>query len=182
MNQMTDTPLAVSKQRITIKPDPRELRGLYDALKAMDKAANDSLKDEVTAISKWTQQGIVYASYSAPMPKQAAIVAGSIRANRDRIPYLTIGGTKGKAKNGTSSGVLLFGSEFGASPTSKAGAFPNGGRRFPYRSAKQGKGSAGYWIFPALKAMQPEITDRWKAAVDRVLNHWEDGPGGGLNG
>lgn len=168
------------KSTVTIKPDPRELKGLYAAFKTLSKEANTSLKDEVQSISRWTAQGMVYASYSAPMPAQAAVVAKTVRAGRDRMPTVTIGGGRSRTSRGTEAGVLLFGSEFGSNP--KVGGFPNGGRRFPYRSAKEGRGNRGYWIFPALKGMQPEITHRWKTAVDRVLHHWEDGPGGGLNG
>ena len=166
---------------VELQPDRAQLTALYKALRTMDKEANGKLKDQVASISKWMAQEIIQASYSAPMPAQAAVVASSVRFNRDRIPNVVIGGTRGgKTSNGTSAGVLLKGNEYGASPTSKNGAFPNGGRRFPYRSPRFGRGNAGYWIEPTKRAVQPEITRRWKDAVTDVLNNWNKGAGGGI--
>lgn len=160
---------------IRVKMDmTQELRNLLTDLKKMDVESQTKLKDDVAGISKWTAQGILYSSYNAPMPAQAAIVAQTIKYNRDRIPNVTIGGSRGrKASGGASAGELLMGNEFGASPTSSNGSFPNGGRRFPYRSAREGRGNAGYWIFPALRRMQPEISQRWWAAADKVFRHWQ---------
>lgn len=127
----------------------------------MDKEANTDLRNEVSSISKWSAQGIIASSYEAPYPDQAARVASTVRANRDRIPNVTIGGAKGRYSGGAVAGMTLFGSEFGA-----RGTFPNGGRRFPFKDKR------GLWIYKALREMQPEITRRWKQAVDKVLDNW----------
>lgn len=158
------------KKTISIKPDASQLQGLYAAFKRLDSDANGRLKTEVASISAWTQQGLIMSSYSAVMPAQAAVVAKTVKFNRDRIPNVSIGGARGQASGGAVAGNLVFGNEFGANPTSVNGRFPNGGRRFPYRN-----GNVGNWIFPALKGMQSEITRRWKAAVDGVLNEWSKG-------
>jgi hypothetical protein len=88
-----------------------------------------------------------------------------------------IGGSKGRASGGANAGQLLFGNEFGSDRNVKGskGAFPNGGYRFPDRSPDEGKGSRGYWIFPTLKSMQPEIKRRWLKAVDNVFDLWARG-------
>jgi hypothetical protein len=166
--------VAENRTSITIKPDLSDYRGLLKAISQMDKESQTVLKDDVQSISAWTAQGMVYASYGAPMARQAAIVAGTIRANRDRVPSVTIGGSKGRASGGANAGQLLFGNEFGADRNLKgsAGSFPNGGYRFPDRTKSQGRGNAGYWIFPTLKAMQPEIRRRWEQAVLKVLDNW----------
>lgn len=163
------------KQTIRVKMDmTQELRDLLSDLKKMDTESQTKLKDEVAGISRWTAQGMIQKSYSAPMPRQAALVAQTVKANRDRIPNVTIGGTRGrKASGGATPGELVIGNEFGANPRSENGAFPNGGRRFPYRSPREGRGNAGYWIFPALKEMQPEISRRWWNAADRIFRHWQ---------
>jgi hypothetical protein len=160
---------------IRVKMDMTDdLRDLLNDLKKMDVESQTKLKDEVSAISKWTAQGIIYKSYNAPMPAQAAIVAQTVKYNRDRVPNVTIGGARGrKASGGASPGELLMGNEFGANPTSTNGRFPNGGRRFPFRSEREGRGNAGYWIFPALREMQPEISRRWWDAADKIFRHWQ---------
>jgi hypothetical protein len=163
--------------KITIKPDLGDYRALLKAISAMDKASQGALKNEVASISRWTAQGMVYASYGALMPKQAAIVAATIRPAKDRVPTVYIGGSKGRASGGANAGQLLFGNEFGSDRNAKGskGVFPNGGYRFPDRSPDEGKGSRGYWIFPTLKNMQPEIKRRWLNAVDNVFDLWARG-------
>jgi hypothetical protein len=160
--------------KITIKPDLGDYRALLKAISAMDKASQGALKNEVASISRWTAQGMVYASYGAVMPKQAAIVAATIRPAKDRVPTVYIGGSKGRASGGANAGQLLFGNEFGGDRNAfgNANAFPNGGYRFPPRTSREGRGNTGYWIFPTLKAMQPEIKKKWFAAVNKVLDNW----------
>jgi hypothetical protein len=104
-----------------------------------------------------------------PYPDQAQKVAATIRANKDRIPNVTIGGSKGRFSGGAVSGQVLFGSEFGG-----PAPFANGGRRFPERSDPQGRGNIGYGIFKKLKEIQPTLTARWKEAVDKhVIKVWD---------
>lgn len=160
--------------KITLKPDLGDYRALLKAISAMDKASQGALKNEVASISRWTAQGMVYASYGAVMPKQAAIVAATIRPAKDRVPTVYIGGSRGRASGGANAGQLLFGNEFGSDRNAKGskGSFPNGGYRFPDRSPDEGKGSRGYWIFPTLKSMQPEIRRRWLDAVNKVMDNW----------
>ena len=159
-----------SKETISIKPDQAQLGGLYDALKRLDKDANNQLKTDVMAISGWTATRIKDAASMNPYPKQAAKALATTRAQRDRVPSVAIGGSRQKYSGGAVAGNILFGSEFGANPTSVNGRFPNGGRRFPMPS--KGK---GYGIFKTLKQIQPEITRQWKTAVDKVLNEWSKG-------
>jgi hypothetical protein len=160
--------------KITIKPDLSDYRGLLKAISLMDKDSQGALKSDIQSISRWTAQGMIYASYGSPMPRQAAIVASTVRANKDRIPNVTIGGSRGRASGGANAGQLLFGNEFGSDRNAKgsAGSFPNGGFKFPERSRSEGRGNAGYWIFPTLKAMQPEIRKRWLDAVNKVMDNW----------
>jgi hypothetical protein len=164
----------MANDKITIKPDLGDYRALLKVISVMDKEAQGALKDEVASISRWTAQGMIYASYGALMPAQAAVVASSIRPARDRVPTVYIGGAKGRASGGGNAGQLLFGNEFGSDRNTKGskGTFPNGGYRFPERSNGKGKGNTGYWIFPSLVEMQPTIRRRWFDAVNRVLDNW----------
>tara|TARA_R110000868_G_scaffold31913_1_gene116576 strand:- start:1301 stop:1831 length:531 start_codon:yes stop_codon:yes gene_type:complete len=164
----------INKTTKVMSLDMSQYRGVLKALSQMDKEAQLELKDDVHAISKWTAQGIVYASYDAFMPAQAAIVASTVRANRDRLPNITIGGSKGRASGGANAGQLLYGNEFGGQRNAynSQSAFPNGGYRFPARSPREGRGNKGWWIFPSLVKMQPMIRKRWEDAVNKVMDNW----------
>ena len=157
------------RQTVRIQPDQSDLRGLYKAIRKMDENSKQSLKDEVTSISAWSATEMQSSYNFNPYPAQAQKVAATIRANKDRVPNVTIGGSKGRFSGGAVSGQVLFGSEFGGpSP------FVNGGRRFPDRSPAQGRGNEGYGIFKVLKQIQPELTRRWKEAVDRhIIKVWD---------
>jgi hypothetical protein len=167
--------MAEGRSTITVRPDLTDYRGLLKALNVMDKEAQFALKNDVYAISAWTAKGIQQAAYGHPYyPKQAAIAAATVRPARDRVPTVYIGGSKGQASGGANAGQILFGNEFGGDRNAfgNLNAFPNGGYRFPPRTAREGRGNKGYWIFPTLKAMQPEIKRRWFAAVNRVMDNW----------
>jgi hypothetical protein len=164
-----------TKSTMTIKPDLGDYRGLLKALSAMDKDSQGKLKNDVASISAWTAGGIKTSAYvGARFPAQAAIVAATVRPARDRVPTVYIGGGKGRASGGANAGQLLFGNEFGGNPDSRlsVSGFPNGGYKFPARSPREGRGNKGYWIFPTLKVMQPEIKRRWQEACVKVLDNW----------
>ena len=152
-----------------IEPDMNELAGLYRAFKTMDKEAKTELKGKVSAISAWTVPHIQNSYSMNPYPKQAAKALQTARAVKRRDPSVLVGGARTKYSGGAVSGNIIFGSEFGANPTSINGQFPNGGRRFPMPA------QGGYGIFKTLKSLQPEITRRWKSAVEDVLNNWSKG-------
>lgn len=167
--------MANTKNTMTIKPDLGDYRGLLKALNVMGKEANGELKNEVASISAWTAGGIKTSAYvGARFPAQAAIVAATVRPARDRVPTVYIGGGKGRASGGANAGQLLFGNEFGGNPdySKSVSGFPNGGFKFPPRSPREGRGNKGYWIFPTLKVMQPEIKRRWQEACVKVLDNW----------
>lgn len=160
----------MANETISIKPDLSDYRGLMHALNKMSDGANRDLREDVLQISAWTAREMAAASTLSMYPDQAEPVARSIRPVRDRVPNVTIGSRRYKVSGGAYAGNLLFGNEFGGPSW-----FPNGGRRFAFRSdrAPQGRGNKGYWIFPTLRRIQPELTRRWKHAVElRVLTKW----------
>ena len=164
------------KQTIRISMDiDDEVRKIFKALNEMDAESKTKLKERVKGIASWVADDIKTAASYAPMYKQAQRVAQTTRANKDRVPNITIGGSRVKFSGGAVSGDVLYGSEFGADPTSQAGQFPNGGRRFPYRSPRRGQGNEGYWIYPELRRLQPKITKEWHDACDDVLANWTKG-------
>jgi hypothetical protein len=160
---------------MTIKPDLKDYRELLKALNVMDDAAKIDLKNEVYSISSWVAKGIAQAASGHQYyPKQAEIVAQTIRPARDRLPTIYIGGSKGRASGGANAGQLLFGNEFGGDRNAYGNktAFPNGGFKFPPRTDREGRGNVGYWIFPTLKGMQKDILEKWKSAATKVMDNW----------
>jgi len=178
--------MAEGRTTITIRPDLTEYRELLKALNRMEKEAQVGLKDDVYAISEWTAKGMRQAASAHQFyPRQAELVAATIKPARDRVPTVRIGGSKKmpvsrkitKGNPAPTAGQLLFGNEFGGNRNAygNLNAFPNGGFRFPPRTAREGRGNTGYWIFPTLKGMQDDIYIKWDKAVRGVMNLWTRG-------
>jgi len=157
---------------IRLTADVKQLKGLFAALRNMDKESNTKLKNEVSLISAWSANEIKQAAfgYEVQARGQAARLSETVRANRDRIPNVTIGGSKVKFSGGAVSGMVVMGNEWGSN-----NPFPNGGRRFPRNLYPKGN-----WIFPTLREIQPDVTRKWKDAVTDVLDNWNKGSGGGI--
>jgi hypothetical protein len=159
---------------VSMKIDDQDLLALLKAMNTMDKESKTTLKREVFKISEMTATALRFGAVS----KRQKIIANTIRARWDRVPTISVGGSKkmsSKAKYGDKSGTVgdaLFGVEFGA----KQNFLKNGGRSFPARSVPYGSrgGLRGYWIFPTLRHMQPEIKRRWYQAVDDVIDNWSN--------
>ena len=171
--------MAETRTTITVRPDLADYRGLLKALSVMEKESQVELKDDVYSISSWTAGAIKTSGYvGARFPAQAAIVVATVRPARDRVPTVYVGGGKGRVSGGANAGQLLFGNEFGGDRNAfgNANAFPNGGFRFPPRTSREGRGNTGYWIFPTLKSIQPEIKKRWFEACNKVMDNWARTP------
>lgn len=156
---------------VSLRIDDQDLKDFLKVMNSMGKEANNELKDEVLSISEMMATALRFSASS----KRQKIAANTIRARYDRLPTISIGGSKkitSYNRKGGTVGDMLFGVEFGA----KLPYLRNGGRSFPTRSAMYGTtgGSKGYWIFPTLRKMQPEIRRRWYQAVDDLIEKWDD--------
>ena len=111
---------------------------------------------------------------------QGQAIARSIKVSTgSKTPFFTVGGSTVKLKNGTPVGAIALGVEFGSyqdRPRKRKGKSTDyvGYRQFQPRSPREGRGNAGYFIFPTLKALQPEITKRWVQEVDRIRREWRE--------
>lgn len=168
-------------EKVSFRLDDREVAQIARALGRMDKAASRDLRqlsrniagDYVTELrnaargSRWYQD-------------QAVRVAESIRVASDRVPTVAIGGARRFTTSEgerTAYGTLVFGSEFGSITARQRERFRRpgqrrGGLQFPPRSPKQGRGNRGWWLFPRLKRLQPNILRAWLEGARKVADEW----------
>lgn len=171
--------------KVTIRLDDRDIKAILRAFSKMDKQANKDLRD----LSREISQDLVSEFRNAARgtrwyPEQASLVAQSARVARDRTPSVTLGGAK---RYGTSDnrrvavGSLLFLSEFGSPEQNQRDRFRNaaqrrnnsrGGLQGPPRSPREGRGNRGWWLFPRLKRLQPNILRRWIEGAQKVADTW----------
>lgn len=86
------------------------------------------------------------------------VIADSVRARRDRIPSVSIGGARKKLSGGASPTMVRYPSDKGQSG--------RGGKNVPAVF-----GTGGDWIGQA-KGYVPAAVREWGQAVDRVVNKW----------
>jgi hypothetical protein len=159
----------VSEIKSSFELDKASKASLFAAFKEMDDNSKTLLRTEVASITGWMAEKVKEAAVNAPNPKQTMAVAKTVRAVKDRLPYIKVGGERTITSTKAKAGDLLMGSEFGGPSW-----FPNGGRRFYWQSPKKSpRGNVGYWIFPTLRENQAELTDKWHDAVEKyVENPW----------
>ncbi|HEY7821933.1 MAG TPA: hypothetical protein VIG24_03825 [Acidimicrobiia bacterium] len=171
--------------RVTIRLNDRDIQAILRAFSKMDKQANDDLRD----LSKDISLDLVDEFRNAARgtrwyPEQATFVAQSARATRDRVPSVSLGGGRryGSTESGAFPGSLLFLSEFGRDRARQRRTFRNqaqvragtqGGLQGPPRSPKEGRGNRGWWLFPRLKRIQPDILRRWINGAQKVADVWK---------
>ena len=149
-----------------------------NALNRVDKAANDAAKEKTTEISRIMAREIAAAG-SSRRDKRDRHVAKTIRAKRDRYPIVNIGKATrmpvSRRGQGPRASDLMFGMEFGSNGGATDTPTRRGGRpgwRFPDRTARQGGGNVGYWIFPTARRQQDRVVDLWAQALEDVAKEW----------
>jgi hypothetical protein len=167
-----------SADRITVKVelDQEDYETLMAAFRTMPKEAQEQLRKNNKRMVGNLVQKIQHAAVYAPNPRQAQMVARSLKANKDRVPSITVGGARKApvSRKATPNnpkptyGELLFGTEFGAVKPGP-NTFPEGGCKFPAYSGRFKSGSRGYFIFPTLRKAQPQIRRDFLATMDKII-------------
>jgi hypothetical protein len=161
---------------IIIKIDDKDLLAILRTFKKMDEIAKKDMKQTTKDIANEAASAI---GSALSRTKQGSAIARTIKVSSSyaKGPRIEIGGDKQRLSSGNVPGEILMGTEFGANNNvrrkRKSGTYI-GLRQFERRSPREGKGNAGYFIFPTLKAMQPYITRRWVQEVDRIRREWRE--------
>ena len=148
--------------KVEIAYDKADLRRITAAFKAMDSAAIDAAKRESSALASFAQGKIIQAANKTFNKADDRIAQGSRVSKSSQIGELSFGFASQKFSGGGTTQQLWGGYEFGS----------NKFKQFPIWSGKQGRGSKGWFIYPTLREIQPEIIAQWENAFDRILKEW----------
>ena len=159
---------------IQIKIDDRELKSLVASLKKMDKIATDDLKQASKDLAIEAASAVGSALQATPTGR---ILASTIKVSTAVQPQFSLGGTRAYLSNGTPIGAITMGIEFGSYQNTirerKSGKY-KGYQQFQPRSPREGKGNAGYYIYPTLKAFHGTILKRYLEQIDRIVAAWNE--------
>jgi len=142
--------------------DKSDLRGVLKAFKAMDEEATAQAKVVSGGLATYVQGKIVSAASLRPNDAANRIAAGSRVSKSSKIGELSFGFASQKFSGGGTTQQLWGGYEFGS----------NKYKQFPVWSGSEGRGSRGWFIYPTLRAEQPNIIAKWENAFSEILKEF----------
>ena len=143
--------------------DQTELRQVFKALKGMTDEAKDEAKRQSGALAEFARSEVIQTANSIRSNKVAGRIAQGSRVKKSsRIGEITYGFASQKFSGGATTKDIWGGSEFGS----------NKFKQFPVWSGREGRGSKGWFIYPTLRRIQPEIVAKWTASFDKILKEW----------
>ena len=147
---------------VEIAYDKTDLRRITSAFKAMDVEATDAAKRESSALAEFAQGKIQQKAISRGKAADR-IASGSRVSKSSKIGELSFGFVSQKFSGGGTTKDLWGGTEFGS----------NKFKQFPVWSGSGLRGgSKGWFIYPTLREIQPDIIAKWENAFDRILKEW----------
>jgi hypothetical protein len=148
-----------------ISYDRRELRSIVTAFKAMDDEAVDAAKRESGALAQYAANQIKAYGITRTFGQAVVnrITTGVKVSKSSKIGEFSYGFASQRFSGGGSTKDLWAGYEFGS----------NRYRQFPRRTPTKGRGNAGYFIYPTLRKIQPELVKQWEEAFSRILKEWD---------
>lgn len=144
-----------------ISYDKADLRRITGAFKAMDDEAIAAAKRESSALAEFAQGKIKEKSNTRGIAAQR-IAQGSRVSKSSKIGEISFGFASQKFSGGATTQQLWGGNEFGS----------NKFKQFPVWSGREGRGSKGWFIYPTLREIQPELITQWENAFDKILKEW----------
>jgi hypothetical protein len=142
--------------------DKSDLRRVTAAFKAMDAEAVAQAKVVSGGLATYVQGKIIQAAGRTKNNADDRIASGSRVSKSSKIGELSFGFVSQKFSGGATTQQLWGGYEFGS----------NKFKQFPIWSGREGRGSRGWFIYPTLRAEQPNIIAKWENAFTEILKEW----------
>jgi hypothetical protein len=148
----------------TIAYSRNDIRDILKAFKVMDDQATEEARVQSAALATYAAEEIKTAARGRTKSgKVAQRVADGVSISKSsKIGEFKYGFARQKFSGGATTQSLWGGVEFGS----------NKFKQFPSYSGRQGRGSRGWFIYPTLRRIQPELINKWEAAYNRILDKW----------
>lgn len=145
--------------------DKAEIRAITRSFKAMDEQAINQAKTASNALASYVGDKIKIAARTRQVAGKAAVrIADGVTISKtSKIGEFSYGFARQKFSGGATTQSLWPGMEFGS----------NRYKQFPNRTPSEGRGNKGYFIYPTLKAEQPEILRQWEESFSKITKEWD---------
>ena len=148
----------------TIAYSRNDIRDILKAFKVMDDQATEEARIQSAALATYAAEEIKTAARGRTKSgKIAQRVADGVSISKSsKIGEFKYGFARQKFSGGATTQTLWGGVEFGS----------NKFKQFPTYSGRQGRGSRGWFIYPTLRRIQPELINKWEQAFNRIIKEW----------
>ena len=148
----------------TIAYDKKDLRDIYKAFKLMDEQATDEARRQSAALAYFASEEIKQAARGRTKAGAVAqrVADGVSISKSSKIGEFRYGFARQKFSGGATTQTLWGGVEFGS----------NKFKQFPTYSGRSGRGSRGWFIYPTLRRIQPELINKWEESFTRIIKEW----------
>jgi len=147
-----------------ISYDKAELRAIVRSFKAMDDEATQQAKEVTSELATWVRSKIIERANTVTRNRADNIVAaGSKVSKSSKIGEISFGYAGQKLSGGGTTQQLWGGYEFGS----------NRYKQFPVWSGREGRGSRGWFIYPTLRSVQPDIVKKWEEAFSTIVKRYD---------
>ncbi len=148
-----------------IQYDRKQLRAVTTAFKAMSDEAVNAARRESSALAEFAAAKIKDAAATRTVnPTAVQRIASGVKISKtSKIGEFSYGFASQKFSGGGSTRDLWAGFEFGS----------NKYKQFPNRTPNRGRGNSGYFIYPTLRQIQPQIIAQWEDAFSKILKEYD---------
>ena len=147
-----------------ISYDKNELRAIVRSFKAMDDEATNQAKEATSQLATYVQSKIKAAASTRTRNLQDNRVAdGSKVSKSSKIGEISFGYAGQKLSGGATTQQIWGGAEFGS----------NRYKQFPVWSGREGRGSRGWFIYPTLRSVQPDIIKKWEESFSKIVKRYD---------
>ena len=148
----------------TIAYSRNDIRDILKAFKVMDDQATEEARIQSAALATYAAEEIKTAARGRTKSgKVAQRVADGVSISKSsKIGEFSYGFARQKFSGGATTQTLWGGVEFGSNKL----------KQFPTYSGRQGRGSRGWFIYPTLRKIQPELINKWEESFTRIIKEW----------
>ena len=129
----------------------------------MDEQATKEANKVSSELAEYVRGKIVDAANLTNNKLDDRVAAGSKVFKTSKIGEIRFGFLSQKLSGGGTTQQLWGGAEFGS----------NTKKQFPVWSGREGRGSRGWFIYPTLRAVQPEIIKQWEQSFEKIVRKYD---------
>jgi len=138
--------------------DKAELRSIIKSFKAMEDEAIAEAKETSSALADFVKGNIIAATTNSYNRLDNRIAEGARVSKSSKVGEISFGFSGQKLSGGGTTQQLWGGAEFGSRKF----------KQFPTWSGKR-----GWFIYPTLKNLQPQIIKQWEESFSKIVRKFE---------